>query len=128
MFCKNSAVRIPIPGFLVQNPDFCFKFKWFLAKWRPFVRISNSQASGWISDPIQNMDHLQNNLFSTIQNPDASRLQNTTVKGIPIVKYSTPKCPTPKPDCLKQNYLSSKTQHLFGKIHFTLLQGQFREL
>ena len=32
-----------------------------------------------ISDPIQNLDHLQTKLFSTIQNPDSSRSQIPTV-------------------------------------------------
>ena len=33
-------------------------FKWYLTKWPPFVPIS---------DPILNPDHLQSNLFWTIQ-------------------------------------------------------------
>ena len=37
-----------------------------------------------ISDPIWNQDHLQTNLFLTVQNPEKSRFQNpaVTVTGI----------------------------------------------
>ena len=49
---------------------FCPDFKWFLTKLRPFVQISTGWASGWISDFISNPDHLQPDLFWTIQNQD----------------------------------------------------------
>ena len=44
-----------------------------------FKPISRFQMEFRISDPIQNPDHLQPNLFLTIGNPDKSRFQISTV-------------------------------------------------
>ena len=54
----------------IQKPDhtksgwFCPDFKWFLTKWRPFVRISNGWASGFqisfVTQPL--FDHLKSKL------------------------------------------------------------------
>ena len=54
------------------------KLPCFLRKWLLFVVI----LGFWISDLIQNLDHLQTNLFLTIQNSDKS--------GIQIVEFQIP--------------------------------------
>ena len=43
------------------------------------ICLDFKQSGFQISDPIQNLDHLQTNLFSTIQNQDTSRFQIPTV-------------------------------------------------
>ena len=70
-FSNGQALAMDIA---TQKPDhsksgcLCPDFKWFLTKWHPFVRISNAH-----SEPIQNPDHLQPNLFMTIQNPNSDK-------------------------------------------------------
>ena len=59
---------------------FCPDCRCFLTKWRPFVKISNGQ----ISDPIWNLDHLQNNLFSPFQNMDKARFQTPYWKSLEL--------------------------------------------
>ena len=44
-----------------------------------------------ISDPIQNLDHLQPNLFLTVRNPDLSGFQIPTV----VDTFSNPEVPNP---------------------------------
>ena len=61
-----------------ENQTFCPDFEWFLIKLQPFVWISNDGDSVFL-DPTQNLDHLQANLISIIQNHDASRFQIHTV-------------------------------------------------
>ena len=55
---------------------FCLDLKWLLTKWQPCVLISNDR----ISNLNQNPDHVQTDLFSTLKNPDPSRLQIPTEK------------------------------------------------
>ena len=51
-----------------------------MTKWQPDLKWLGFQ----ISDPIQNPDHLEPNLFWAIQNPDKVRFQIPTVY-IPVV-------------------------------------------
>ena len=59
------------PDHLNTGPFETWTFNWFLTKWLQFVRIS---------DPIQNLDHLQTNLFLNIQN-FRSPLYNTLLRA-----------------------------------------------
>ena len=62
------AMAISLVPTIRKPGHFCQDFKWFYkmaAIWPDFKWLDF-----WISDPNQNPDHLQPNLFSTIQNPD----------------------------------------------------------